>query len=179
MAAGRAPIFAGGDVTGTRYAAEAIGAGKRAAAAVHAHLQGRDPAAALAPARLGYSPNLSMRYFARPDSYHSGLRVNLQRVVRYDEIERLYFDPQPRAGRRHPSAALSLSEEEALAEARRCFNCGTCIGCDNCLLFCPDMAISRRDDGLGFEVNWDYCKGCGAYAAECPREALVLEEEVK
>lgn len=183
-------VFAGGDVTGTRYAVEAVGAGKKAAAAIHAYLQGHgDLVAAMAGSRLGYSPNLSMRYYLRPESYPPQVRVKLQRVITYEDIEALYFPPQARVHRewRAPAerlgsfaeARLGLTEAQAVAESRRCFNCGTCIGCDNCLIFCPDMAISKTADGSGFAVNWDYCKGCGACVQECPREALVLEEEIK
>lgn len=182
-------VFAGGDVVGTRYTVEAVGAGKRAAAAIHAYLQGKSPEEALGVARLGYSPNIAMRYYTRPESYPGQVRVRLNRVISYDDIENLYFPKKSRTNRRWLPAAersgswaearLGLSEAEALAESQRCFNCGTCIGCDNCLIFCPDMAIARTPDGAAFNVNWDYCKGCGACVNECPREALVLEEEIK
>ncbi len=181
-------IFAGGDVTGTRYAVEAVGAGKRAAAATHAYLQGLNPQQALAPARLGHSPNLSMRYYLNPQAYPPQVQVKLQRVVAYEDIETVYFDRRPRVVRPQGTAAdpggdterrQGLTEEQALAESQRCFSCGTCIGCGNCLIFCPDMAISKTADGAGFHINWDYCKGCGVCVNECPREALVLEEEVK
>lgn len=182
-----AGVFAGGDMAGTRYAVEAIGAGKRAAAAIDAYLQGQEAEAALGASRLGYSPNLAMRYYLRPESYPAQVQVKLQRVVTYEEIESLYFDRKPRLHRAWRSAEerldsatesrRGLTEAEALAESQRCFSCGTCIGCDNCLLFCPDMAITRSPDAAAFEINWDYCKGCGACVSECPREALVLEEE--
>lgn len=184
-----ARVYAGGDMTGTRYAVEAVGAGKRAAAAIHAALQGRDACESMEPARLGHSPNLSMRSYLRPESYPAHLSVRNGRVVDYADIEPLYFPPKSRTHRSwtqpaervrsFQEARAGLTEAQALAESQRCFSCGTCIGCDNCLIFCPDMAISRRPDGTGFTVNWDYCKGCGACVNECPREALVLEEEVK
>ncbi|MFW5987746.1 MAG: 4Fe-4S binding protein, partial [Methanohalophilus sp.] len=45
-------------------------------------------------------------------------------------------------------------------------------------LLCPDMAVLPRDDGF-FEFDYDYCKGCGICANECPKEAIdmVLEEK--
>ena len=61
------------------------------------------------------------------------------------------------------------------AEANRCFNCGVCNGCEVCLVFCPDAAISRAPDG-GFAVDLAYCKGCGLCAAECPRGAVRMVE---
>lgn len=181
-----AGLFAGGDLTGSRHVVTAVGAGKRAAAAIAARLAGRDQAGALESARLGHSPNLAMRAFLRPESYPDHLQVNLKRVVTFPEIEPLYFPVRPRTELPPPGGLLSFAdtrpafaEAEALLEASRCFTCGSCIGCDNCQIFCPDMAIARRADGQGYAINWDYCKGCGACVSECPREALVLEEEVK
>ena len=45
---------------------------------------------------------------------------------------------------------------------------GTCPECDNCLIFCPDAAISRQTGGR-YKINYDYCKGCGVCVTECPR----------
>lgn len=53
-----------------------------------------------------------------------------------------------------------------------------CIKCGNCWQYCPDAAIYR--DGKGnFEVNYDYCKGCGICSEECPVKCIkmVLEEK--
>ena len=73
-------------------------------------------------------------------------------------------------------ANLGLPREDAMAEARRCFNCAVCNGCEVCLIFCPDVSISRRDDGK-FDIAYDYCKGCGLCAAECPRGAITMTRE--
>ncbi|MDH3234851.1 MAG: 4Fe-4S binding protein, partial [Alphaproteobacteria bacterium] len=61
------------------------------------------------------------------------------------------------------------------AEAGRCFSCGTCIYCDNCYLYCPDMAITKLE--RGYEVKLDYCKGCGLCVAECPTGSISMKEE--
>ncbi len=71
---------------------------------------------------------------------------------------------------------LGLTAEAAAHEAERCLSCGTCIRCDTCLVFCPDVAIARAADG-GYTIAYDYCKGCGVCAEECPRAALSMEEE--
>jgi Pyruvate/2-oxoacid:ferredoxin oxidoreductase delta subunit len=68
-----------------------------------------------------------------------------------------------------------LSTQEALEEARRCFNCGVCNLCDNCFIFCPDMAIAARPDKQGYEINYEYCKGCCICVEECPRGAISVE----
>ncbi len=57
-----------------------------------------------------------------------------------------------------------------------------CIQCLKCWLFCPDMAVKVKDAKRG-EFDYDYCKGCGVCALECPgkkgRKAIVMEEEGK
>jgi pyruvate ferredoxin oxidoreductase delta subunit len=52
-----------------------------------------------------------------------------------------------------------------------------CIKCGTCWLVCPEGCVTRRD-GV-YEPNYDYCKGCGICANECPVGAIemVLEEK--
>ncbi|AKB45854.1 Pyruvate:ferredoxin oxidoreductase, delta subunit [Methanosarcina sp. Kolksee] len=40
------------------------------------------------------------------------------------------------------------------------------------------MSIKPREDGF-FEYDYDYCKGCGICANECPADAIemILEEK--
>jgi 2-oxoacid:acceptor oxidoreductase delta subunit (pyruvate/2-ketoisovalerate family) len=72
---------------------------------------------------------------------------------------------------------LGLAEEVAVEEAGRCFNCGVCNLCDNCYIFCPDVAIHRQEEEGPNLVDYDHCKGCGICMEECPRDVIVMEEE--
>ncbi len=72
---------------------------------------------------------------------------------------------------------LRISANLAMQEAGRCFNCGICNQCDNCRLFCPDLAVVRDQGPRGRSIDYDYCKGCGICVVECPRNAMSLEEE--
>jgi len=75
-----------------------------------------------------------------------------------------------------PAAGLGLQLEQTLAEAGRCFSCGTCVVCDNCVTVCPDLAVRRAPAG-GYEVLGDYCKGCGLCVRECPTGSMTMVEE--
>ncbi len=66
-----------------------------------------------------------------------------------------------------------LSEEAAVAEAKRCMSCGLCFECDNCVIFCPQEAVKRtpKDEStMGRYVYTDYdrCIGCHICADVCP-----------
>jgi len=72
---------------------------------------------------------------------------------------------------------LGLEIEQALAESERCFSCGTCTHCDNCVVYCPDMAVIRAGDG--YAVLTDFCKGCGLCVKECPTGSMKMQEELR
>ena len=53
-----------------------------------------------------------------------------------------------------------------------------CIRCGVCWTVCPEGAIIEEEGGY-FDVNLDYCKGCGICARECVIGciSMVTEEE--
>lgn len=66
-----------------------------------------------------------------------------------------------------------LSEAEAIAEAKRCMSCGMCFECDNCVVYCPQIAVKRvpkKETTMGRYVYTDYdrCIGCHICADVCP-----------
>lgn len=52
-----------------------------------------------------------------------------------------------------------------------------CIDCGNCWIFCPDSCIRKTGDK--YEVDLDYCKGCGICTNECPTKAIEMVMEEK
>ncbi|MGA3191214.1 MAG: 4Fe-4S binding protein [Candidatus Bathyarchaeia archaeon] len=51
-----------------------------------------------------------------------------------------------------------------------------CTRCTLCWIYCPDAAITRREDDSP-EIDYDYCKGCGICANECPTKAITMKRE--
>ncbi len=152
-------VFAGGDVASrARFVTQAIGMGREAAQQIDRMLQGRAAARASAEPALPLDA-INTYYFP-----HAGRA----RDARLGARERL---------RGYAEVQLGLGIEQALAEAARCFSCGSCIFCDNCLDYCPELAV-RRSDGA-YAVDGDYCKGCGLCAEECPTGSIAMREELR
>jgi len=179
------PVVYGGDLTNaTKSVAHAVASGKEAAMALDTFLAEGIEAVQprLAACRVGEGPALSMEiYMHGPRSERSF------HVVTSDEINTAYFQFDPRVRqprllreervRSFGEVNLRISANLAIREAERCFNCGLCNQCDNCYLFCPDLAVKKDSGPLGRHIDYDYCKGCGVCAVECPRNAMILEEE--
>jgi 2-oxoacid:acceptor oxidoreductase delta subunit (pyruvate/2-ketoisovalerate family) len=107
--------------------------------------------------------------------------------VAFDQLNPWYYSDAPRAMRPRLDLARrtadfaevvgGLDTETALYEARRCMSCGNCFGCDNCFGVCPDNAVIKIEGAHGYAIDYDYCKGCGLCAAECPCGAIAMEPE--
>lgn len=179
-------IFAGGDLTpGPRTVSHAIGSGKKAALAIDAFINAWEKDRAK-PVFLGNRGSLSMEQWVNPPPMAH--RSNC--VVTYEDLNRFYFEPRPRE--RMPQSSdmtkrigsfdevnLGLSEERAIQEAQRCFGCGTCSLCENCYTFCPDSSVWRMDPHEIFEIDYEFCKGCGICAHECPSHFIEMVREEK
>ncbi|MDD5448469.1 MAG: 4Fe-4S binding protein [Actinomycetota bacterium] len=50
-----------------------------------------------------------------------------------------------------------------------------CNQCLLCWVYCPEACIEKD----GIEIGYEYCKGCGVCAQECPREAITMVKEEK
>ena len=108
-------------------------------------------------------------------------------LATFDRLNPWYYSDAPKTMRPQLDLARrtssfdevqgGLTDDNALFEARRCLSCGNCFECDNCYGVCPDNAVIKLGPGRRFEINLDYCKGCGMCAAECPCGAIEMVAE--
>jgi len=178
-------LFAGGDVvSGPASVVEALASGKRAALAMHLHTLGEKPGDVEKKACMGSSD----KTFSIHALFHPRDNWDSKKVVEFEDLEPLFLDQQPReelprleAGKRSrdfEEINLPLTPEEAAQQAGRCFFCGTCIECDRCYLYCPELSIMPPgEDREGYQADSDHCKGCGVCAAVCPRGVMTMREK--
>jgi 2-oxoacid:acceptor oxidoreductase delta subunit (pyruvate/2-ketoisovalerate family) len=159
MMTGHAGIFAGGDmVPSERTVTVAVGHGKKAARNIDAWLRAEAPKAKGAHELASYDRLNTWYYADAPKTVRPMLEV-ARRQNTFEEVQG------------------GLDETNALYEARRCLSCGNCFECDNCYGVCPDNAVIKLGPGNRFRFNYDYCKGCGVCAAECPCGAIAMVPE--
>ena len=159
MMTGHPGVFAGGDmVPAERTVTVAVGHGKKAARNIDAYLRG-DVYAQNGKHELAAFDRLNTWYYSDAPLTVQPLLDAARRESTFDEVVK------------------GLDENNALFEARRCLSCGNCFECDNCYGVCPDNAVLKLGPGKRFRFNYDYCKGCGMCAAECPCGAIQMVAE--
>ncbi|BAU49772.1 glutamate synthase [Sulfurifustis variabilis] len=154
-----AGVYAGGDCAGApRTAAAAIGSGHQGAEDIMAFLEDRAPVNLRRPATVTFEA-LHTQYYRR---------LPRRAAAEIDPIARL---------RDFREAVTGLDAVGAAYEAGRCLSCGVCLECDNCWHFCPDAAVIKQGPGERYRFDYEYCKGCGICAAECPCGHIHMEPE--
>jgi NADPH-dependent glutamate synthase beta subunit-like oxidoreductase len=172
MESSMAGLFAAGDaVTGPATVIEAIGGGKRAAAAIDRYLSGiPQPKMPPVPTRRGridwlQVPATTKMTLKRPEM--PLLNIDRRRTT-FQQVE------------------LGYTENMVREEARRCLRCDICLRCGKCVEICRDkMGVDALQMGyFAFDhpVKTDYrlteerCILCGACATNCPTGAMQMED---
>lgn len=164
-------VFAGGDaVTGQTTVVEAVAAGKKAAAAIHAYLRGLPmprktkprPRALVEPIRMDYHEKA---FIQRQEITMADLN---QRMTSFDQVESV------------------LDETACRFEAKRCMRCDVCERCGRCVEVCAEKlgqsGIEFYHAGESSMILKDYvhglpfCIGCGTCVNICPTGALQIED---
>ncbi len=197
---GRPGHFVGGDIIKPHLLTTAIGQARIAAESIDGYLNGRDlgkrPKVDVVffdmldiLAERGKNPKPATEPLRGTDSADIALHNYEDRgsneVIPHDDLFLGHFGYTPRNRREE----IHIGEDEVLghfeerircldegttqAEAKRCMSCGMCFECDNCIVFCPQVAVfkvKRSDAAIGRYVDTDYakCIGCHICADVCP-----------
>ena len=152
-------VFAGGDaVAGLETVSLAIGQGMRAASAIEDYIEGHVEGE-LAQPPVVFSRELNTYYYQPVKRYEKEARPIHMRLKGFKEI--------------YPS----YDRDDIIVEAERCFSCGLCFSCDNCYMYCPDNAVKKSKTTGLYEFDYDFCKGCGLCAKECPCHYIQMTLE--
>jgi len=54
-----------------------------------------------------------------------------------------------------------------------------CIVCKQCLKICPEgvLGVEKNEGREKIRVDYDYCKGCGICAENCPVKAISMKNK--
>ncbi len=165
-------VFATGDaVTGPATVVEAIGGGKRAAKAIDRYLSGFP------------QPKLPPVPVRRKRVEWLEVPAATKMVLKRPEMPLLNLE---RRRTTFQQAELGYSENQVREEARRCLRCDFCLRCGKCVEVCRDkMGVNALEFGFldfdhpvqtDFRVTEERCILCGACAANCPNDALKIED---
>ena len=179
-----AGVFAGGDATTVPGSVvEAISSGKRAALGIDIFLTGGDETQIVSGVQKKGNGAISMQKYFSGD-YTPGKGG----LVEFTDLNVNYFSRSPRPQTNQLAVTdrtsnfdevnLGLSREAAIAETERCFQCGNCNLCENCYIFCPDIAVTFDDEMNSFSIDLSLCKRCGICIQECPRDAIAWEDSL-
>jgi heterodisulfide reductase subunit A len=139
-------IFAAGDVvTGMAFVVDAIGAGHKAARAMDAYLRGEPmPSLGLQP-----EPKLPVAELSEEDIARKLAAGEIVENPRACTLE------VPAEERIHSLCEVCgpMTEEEAIAEARRCLQCGVCSECNQCVHVCGPLAINHNMTEKVLDLN--------------------------
>lgn len=158
-------VFAGGDMNGRGgTVTEAVGDARLAALAMHAQLTN-----APEPTNIAAERPVADWQRINPAYYETTPRVRELILPVAERVNGAEIEP-------------GISASQARQEAGRCLSCGMCLACDNCYTLCPDLAVLKTQtptaDGSKYVFDYDYCKGCGLCANECPCGFIEMVDDL-
>jgi NADPH-dependent glutamate synthase beta subunit-like oxidoreductase len=152
-------IFAGGDATRPGNIISAIAAGKRGAVSIDRYIRKEQATLTYTPDTVVVNPNQVLKHVG----YLKDTSIAPQTITKSAEERVHSFETYERV----------FTEEEAIAEASRCLNCGCGEGCQLCKTICTEFAIEIvAPDTLRIDPN--LCVGCGMCVQRCPLNNIEM-----
>ena len=151
-------VFAGGDVTNVESVIAAIAAGKTAACSID-KLLAKDKAVLEYQQEL---PVVSKEDVLKRSGYFKDVEgANLYTLEGSDRITNF------------STYVRTMTEQEAISDAKRCLNCGCGEGCGLCATICCEFAIHVKSPDV-WEINPDECVACGMCFNRCPNKNIDI-----
>jgi ferredoxin len=152
-------LLSGGDALGLGIAGNAIVQGRRAAEELHARLHELSPSQVKADRAMEgrtviTSDEVMLDYKPETPAAHGPKLTGDERVAMGGA-----------------EVAGTITEDEFLAEASRCYSCGSCFGCEQCSMFCTPGCFTKLEEvgpGMYFTLTLDQCEECGKCVEVCP-----------
>ncbi|MCG6912954.1 FAD-dependent oxidoreductase [bacterium BMS3Abin03] len=143
--------YAGGDALELGLATIAIFQGRKAAEAIHNRFRDIQPEPEQKP----------------PVITHDKIILNFYESKLRNEPFKL--SPEERLGSIDGEITSTLTEEQAIEEAKRCMSCASCFDCGTCWSYCQDQAIVKPVvKHQPYKFKLDLCNGCNKCAENCP-----------
>ncbi len=155
----KAGVFAGGDATRQGTIISAIAAGEKAAVSIDHYIMKEN-------ATLEYDPRL-----VRVDTESVLQRAGYLKET-LKPAETVTASPGDRV-KNFETYERVLTEEEAVAEAQRCLNCGCGEGCQLCKTICCEFAVDIVSPDV-LEINEELCVACGMCYLRCPTKNIEM-----
>ena len=151
-------VFAAGDAAvGASNIITAVASGRRAAISVDKYISGEN------------SILESMKQLNQVN--RNSVLQRTGNVERISSVKIYTKSPEERR-KNFDIYSRTLTEEEAVAEAKRCLNCGCGEGCLLCVDVCNSFAVSNVD-GMPFIDN-EECVACGVCVWRCPNKNIEI-----
>jgi len=143
-------LYAGGDVLNLGLVTHALAHGRQAANTIHRDFRGLpDPVEEKLP----------------------GIKSDKMKLEHYEPAPRHEEEHLPieeRLGSLDIEVTCTFTEDDLVAEAKRCMSCGYCFDCGKCWEFCQDNAVVKGEKGDIYTYKNNLCTGCKKCAEECP-----------
>jgi heterodisulfide reductase subunit A len=142
-------IFAGGDIIlGPATVTEAIGHGKLAARVISEFLEGQK----LEDIEVKIRAEKESKIRLKPEEVFTEKELDLFERYNRTRIEKLSIKERIKS---FNEVVKAISEQQAIAEADRCLNCGICSECHECIKACEAHAIdyNQKEELITREVG--------------------------